>query len=127
MKKFIIILSILLGMTAIESFAQTQVRGIETRRIIYEGSIYDASYGKKSTKYYGWEITNHNSITVSVEIELWSQTEDGGHIVKTQDIILKSKETYIFKREEHECTRVDLRTEFPISNYYIKYKAYKLE
>lgn len=126
MKKFIIILSILLGMTAIESFAQTQVRGIETRRIIYEGPIYDAGFGEKSTRYYGWEITNHNSITVSVEIELWCQTEDGGQIVKTQDIILKSKETYIFKREEHECTRVDYRGS-PISNYYIKYKAYKLE
>lgn len=125
MKRLIILLSMLLCITTIESFAQTEVKGLETRRVTYDGPSYSTDFGRYS-KYYGWEITNHNSITVSVEIELWSQ-EDGGKIVKTQDIILKSGESYIFKREEHLSTWVYTTSKYSISDYYIKCRAYKLE
>lgn len=127
MKKFIVMLGMLLCITAIESFAQTEVKGLETRRVIYNGPSYDIRYTSgTSTKYYGWEIVNHNSITVSVEAELWINSES--RIVKSQDIILKSGERYIFKREEHGSTHVDYNDSgWPISAYYIKCKAYKLE
>ena len=125
MKKLFVLLSLLLGLTAVETFAQTQVHGVETRRIIYDGPGYGGRNG--TSKYYGWEITNHNSITISVEIELWCHDDDN-KIVKTQDIILKRGESYVFKREEHVSTWVNGGySNYPISNYYVKYKAYKLE
>lgn len=127
MKKIIVMLGMLLCITAIGSFAQTEVKGLETRRVIYNGPSYGLRYSGTSTKYYGWEIVNHNSITVSVEAELWCHSDDS-RIVKSQDIILKSGERYIFKREEHSSTHVDYNdSDFPISSYYIKCKAYKLE
>lgn len=113
-------------------FAQ-EVRGIETRRVIYDGPEYYIYSGKYSTKYYGWEFTNRNSITVSVDISLWIQAQSNGYTtkpastVKTQSIILKPGETYVFKREEHCSTKVDKSCDFPISSYYTEYKAYKLQ
>lgn len=120
------------------AWSQTEVRGIETRRVIYDGPVYTVNYvlsAASSCKYYGWEFYNANSIPVSVDIELWSQATSVGadnQIVKTQSIILKPGEKYIFKREEHISTKVDrgeLRDskDYPISQYYVKYKAYKLE
>lgn len=101
-----------------------EVRGIETRRIIYDGPQYSYS-SSYSTRYYGWELTNKNSIKVSVDITLSSQTNG---VVKTQSVVLKPEETYIFKREEHVSTHVDDWTNTsPISMYYIEYKAFKLQ
>lgn len=137
-------------MAPIEIFAQQEVRGITTRRVIYEGPEYKYSVphytnrgrsdiNKPSIRWYGWEITNHNSITVSVDIELYKKGDDGNDgIVKTRSVILKSNETYIFKAEEFNSHHVDFYNSFYgissessptyyISDYYIKYKAYKLE
>lgn len=113
-------------------FAQ-EVRGCSTRRVIYQGKEYYC--GGSEYEYYGWEITNHNSFSVSVDLTLYAQ---GGYFyngntkpaeaVKTQSIILKPSESYIFKREEHLSTRVKCGdSNNPISAYYIEYKAYKMQ
>lgn len=111
--------------------AQTEVKGVTSRRVIYDGPKYEydwSSYSKYSTKYYGWEITNHTKETVHVEIELWCQSYPNNKIVKSQDVVLNPGESYIFKREEHDCSHVNRYSmDFPITDYYIKTKAYKLE
>ncbi len=133
MKKIVLFISLLFCLSSPDVWSQTQVRGIESRRVIYAGPEYhngqDYSYD-----YYGWEFYNANSIPVSVDIELWSQAAyagDDNQIVKTQSIILKPGEKYIFKREEHISTRAVYKwsglNRYPISNYYVTYKAYKLE
>lgn len=128
MKKLMAVLTVLVCLTSINSFAQ-EVRGIETRRVIYEGPEYG-----RSNKYYGWELTNRNSCSVSVDISLWAHSIGSKYgtvpaeIVKTQSVVLKPGETYIFKREEHHSTRVDGNdTDYPISEYHIEYKAFKLQ
>lgn len=123
-------------MTSIESFSQ-EVRGISTRRVIYNGPEYsdydkyaNGGYGgyKYSCKYYGWELTNHNSITVSVDVELYHKTDDGDSIEKTKSVILKSNESYILKCENISAYKVDGYNPWnTIDHYYVKYKAYKLE
>ena len=132
MKKTMVLLTILMCFASMNVFAQ-EVRGIETRRVKYDGPAY--GYGwptatNSSTKYYGWEFVNRNSCKVSVDITLYSHaTLNGkGQAVKTQSIILNSGEKYIFKREEHPSTRVDDQpSDYPISNYYVEYKAFKLQ
>lgn len=111
-----------------------EVRGIETRRVIYDGPKYSCGYNCSSTKYYGWELTNRNSCSVSVDVSLSVQ---GGadkygvipaEIVKTQCVVLEAGETYVFKREEHCSTKVDdPHCDYPIRIYYIEYKAFKLQ
>lgn len=54
-------------------------------------------------------------------------TQTPEQLVKTQTIILKSGESYIFKREEHDSTKVHRKSDYPISSYYIKYKVFKLQ
>ena len=114
------------------AFAQ-EVRGCSTRRVVYEGPEYMKRFSDEmSNKYYGWEIKNNNSIKISVDITLYIQAptptfNDGKKAVKTQSIILKPGEKYVFKREEHCSTKVDLDCDYPISAYFIEYKAYKLQ
>ena len=117
-------------MLASNAVAQ-EVRGCTTRRVVYESSSsYSIPFASKSSnEYYGWEITNHNSFTVNVDIYLYAQGNAlrGADIVKTQSIILKPKESYIFKREEHRSTWVNNQDyDHPISGYYVDYKAYKI-
>lgn len=88
-------------------FAQ-EVRGIETRRAIYEGESYTLGYmyyGRyrdswnefgNSTEYYGFEFTNLNSIPVSVTIEVYAKGNTD-KMIDTKEIVLKSKEKYIHK------------------------------
>lgn len=130
MKKLLSVLTILVCFLS-SVFAQ-EVRGIETRRVIYEGPEY--SNYNHNNEYYGWELTNRNSCTVSVDISLWAQAMSDGYttipanIVKSQSVILKPGESYIFKREEHHSTRVTGNDSgFPISSYHLEYKAYKLQ
>lgn len=128
-------------MTSIEAFAQQEVRGISTRRVTYNGNQYKYYTSSSnpyrshdthtSSQYYGWELTNHNSITVTVDVELYKKGDED-KIVKTQSVILASNEKYIFKAEEYEFVRANFESYefFPysyISKYYITYKAYKLE
>ena len=133
-KAFLIILICFVSLIV----AAQEVRGIETRRVIYDGPQYSCGYNCSSTKYYGWEFTNRNSCAVSVDITLSHQggaysnnydvTSIPSHVVKTQSIVLEAGETYIFKREEHQTTRVDYNMSgYSISEYYIEYKAYKLQ
>lgn len=128
MKRLFITLS--LGIFVFINSSSQEVRGVETRRIIYEGDEYSYEWPFShltGNKYYGWEFTNRNSITISLDIELWSQSGDG-KIVKTKTVILKPRESYVLKREEHCSTKVQGGCDdYPISNYYTKYKAYKLQ
>lgn len=128
----LLLLSLCISLFAI---ALDEVRGVETRRVIYEGPLYEYNnhvYNRgqsgESVRYYGWEFTNRDSIAVSVDIELWCQSDPSNRIVKTQTVVLEPKESYIFKREEHGSVKVDdPDPEHPISSYYVQYKAYKLE
>ena len=120
-----------MGLFATSVIAQ-EVRGCSTRRVIYEGERYSLKYSSEeySNQYYGWEIKNNNSVTISVDITLYAQSsyvKDGKKAVKTQSIILKPNEAYIFKREEHCSTKVNYSCDYPISDYFIEYKAYKLQ
>ena len=119
-----------------------EVHGISTRRVVYESDNTYLGNNGYSGKYYGWEVKNNNSIKVSVDITLYYQGQyavwTNGYdavpinsdkkIVKTQSIVLKPGESYTFKREEHQSTRVDSQdSDHPISSYFIEYKAYKLQ
>lgn len=137
MKKALLLFCMVITLVASSAFAQ-EVRGCSTRRVVYEGKEYTQRWSSEtSNKYYGWEIKNNNSIKISVDITLYSQggvytngstaVQEGKHTVKTQSIILKPGESYIFKREEHCSTKVDYDCDFPISSYFIEYKAYKLQ
>lgn len=137
MKKAITTLAVLMCFMSVSAIAQ-EVRGIETRRVIYDGPQYSCGYNCSSTKYYGWEFTNRNSCTVSVDITLSFQGGTYGNnydvtsvpssVVKTQSVVLRAGETYVFKREEHRCTKVDDQSyDNPISSYYIEYRAFKLQ
>ncbi len=99
MKKLMSIFGLLLFISTM-TFAQ-EVRGIETKRV------------KDDNGNYGWELYNKNSISVSVDIELWykghSYTErnhngfitleyqEDTKIVETKSIVLKAGEQYVFK------------------------------
>ena len=116
-------------------FAQLQeVRGIETRRVIYEGPSYkvigldDHGY---DNKYYGWEFVNRNSISVSVDIELCVKYTYRDEVIKTKSIVLKPGEKYILKFEDYTVAGVENNKYFmgstTLDDYYVKYKAYKLQ
>lgn len=112
------------------AYAQLQeVRGIETRRVIYYGPQYETGYAgeKYSNRYYGYEFTNANSISVSVDIVIykrWNSTNREAVYRKT--ITLKPKESYILKYDGYKGFMVDKNCMDDISNYDIEYKAYKL-
>ena len=131
MKKVLWMLCLVISLIGSSAYAQ-EVRGCSTRRVVYEGPEYLKQFSsEKSNKYYGWEIKNNNSIQISVDITLYSQgtpyTNGEKSEVKTQSIILKPGEAYVFKREEHCSTKVDRECDYPISAYFIEYKAYKIQ
>lgn len=134
MKK--ILLCVLVSCFASLSLAE-EVRGCTTRRVIYEGKDSYYCDGSQTYEYYGWEITNHNSFSVSVDLTLYHQgnsytngltvIQETANVIKTQSIILKPNESYIFKREEHRSTHVKCgSSDHPISSYFFEYKAYKM-
>lgn len=119
-----------MSLFATSAFAQLQeVRGIETRRVIYEGPMQEViGFGDNgsSNKYYGFEFKNMNSISVSVDIELWWD----GEVLETKSITLKPKEKYILKFENRTVSLVEnnkYHMSDDISKYSVKYKAYKLQ
>lgn len=145
-------LAIVCGML---SFAQSlEVKGVETKVVIYDGPEYSAVYDysmysgnnryQSSTKWFGFSFYNMNSISVSVEAELYQ--EHDGKMVATKSFNLKPNETYIWKHEnrgkdfkvnEDNSTRItwtDSKKEPVIygaygstsGTYYVKYKAYKI-
>lgn len=146
MKKIFVLLFAL--MSGIVSFAQSlEVRGVETKVVIYDGPEYS---GCKypctgpmlySTKWFGYSFYNMNSIPVSVDAELYCVEYGREKLVSTKAFNLKSKETYVWKRENSRDFRVnddasgchgDWRDEGKSTpgmqdrTYYVKYKAYKI-
>jgi len=146
-----------MGLFTTRAFAQ-EVRGVETRRAIYEGEIYKLEYSNSrgnltefgtSSEYYGFEFTNLNSIPVSVSIEVYSKGSDSDRLIGTKEIVLESKEKYVYKdltlkryMEYYDsyhgsCRYANSDTEnwniakkngeYNANNYYVKYKAYKLQ
>ena len=122
----------MLCLTAPGLSAQTEVRGVETRRVVYNGPeyrYYSTHHDEQSTEYYGFEFYNRNSIPVSVSIELWWQGEKLT-LITTKDVVLGTGEKYILKQEQASYFRVHINyghTNTGIDQYYVKYKAYKLE
>ena len=130
------------------SFAQSlEVKGVETKVVIYDGPEYS---GRKypgtgptlySTKWFGYSFYNMNSIPVSVDAELYCVEYGIEELVSTKVFNLKSKETYVWKRENSRDFRVNDDAAGPHGHwsdegrstpgmrgrtYYVKYKAYKI-
>lgn len=145
MKKIFVLLFAL--MSGIISFAQSlEVKGVETKLVIYDDQKYEywkdeAYYPSYSTLWFGFSFYNMNSIPVSVEAELYY----GADLVDTKTFCLASKETYIWKQKHNSNFRVyvssdwssfDGKKEVPASysddgdikgpTYHVKYKAYKI-
>lgn len=136
MKKLFFILMAVMSCVSIESFAQ-EVRGVETRIVIYEGSEYRGIYNSDKNIYDRWaafEFTNLNSITVSVDATL-HHTKAG--VRSKKSFVLRPGESYRWKHEE-ESTSISnySNSNFKVYNdstwryenyYYVEYKAYKLQ
>lgn len=115
-----------------------EVHGVEiTRKIIKEEVDSYDSY----KLYFGYEITNMNSIPISIEIELYhSSCSRSGNsykegLIETKNITLQSKESYLWKptvnirgiRSSSEILYYggdDCR--HWAENCYVRYKAYKI-
>lgn len=127
MKKAIILFCLVMSLFTTSAFAQLQeVRGIETRLVEYIGNSYslEGVLVDENIPMYGFELHNTNSITVSVDIELYYKSSDGDKLVTTKSVTLKPGETYIFKQEK---LWTFIKKEGRINNYYIRYKAYKVQ
>ena len=135
------VLTVLMCFASMSLFSQ-EVRGIESRRVIYEGgkeyvsgrSSYTGNY-TYSTEYYGWEFKNCNSCGVSVDISLFTQaTEEYGRaipakVLATKSIVLQAGETYVYK-PEIEATQTKYLEWYSgpkIDQLYVEYKAFKLQ
>ena len=131
MKKTMAVLTVLMCFASTSVFAQ-EVRGIETRRVEYIGTLYwnDGDVRYSNTTMYGFEFHNANSIKVSVDIELLCTCYETESVVATKSIVLNPNETYVFKQESRAafCKRhVPSNCDDYISSYYVKYKAFKLQ
>lgn len=135
MKKTLLLVCLTLSMFATSAFAQ-EVRGIETRRVTYQGPRYNC--GSSYDTYYGFEFRNLNSIKVSVDIELYHQGEENNpdKLIDTKSIVLNPDETYVYKRESDKSFRKGYCDDGyscadgyhnDIHYFYVRYKAYKLQ
>ena len=140
-------------MSSVVGFAQlSEVKGVETKLVVYDGSEYEASTGssrsggfnyRSSTKWFGYSFYNMNSIPVSVEAELYKTHDYKGQLlVTTKTFNLKPGETYIWKHENTSAFKVNYTNDgyygwteskeepnyYDVGRvtYYIKYKAYKI-
>ena len=135
-------------MSSVVGFAQlSELKGVETKLVIYDDQEYKyynsyTEYYSHSTEWFGFSFYNMNSITVSVEAELYY----AGKLVDTKTFSLASKETYIWKQKHNSdfqvycdynsINRSKGKKEVPAdydkngaingSTYYVKYKAYKI-
>lgn len=115
-----------------------EVHGVEITRKIIKEVPHNNGY---ADLYFGYEITNMNSIPVSIEIELYhstcrvdSYTNSKEEVVETKNITLQSKESYLW--EPTFKIRGYRRGEIQYSygtdcrhwaeNCYVRYKAYKI-
>lgn len=133
------VLTVLMCFASMSLFSQ-EVRGIESRRVIYEGGkeyftgYSSYGYSTHSTEYYGWEFKNCNSCGVSVDISLFTQaTEEYGRaipakVLATKSIVLQAGETYVYKPEiEATQTKYWGYGGPKIDQLYVEYKAFKLQ
>ena len=145
-------------MSSVVGFAQlSEIKGVETKLVIYDGSEYSVACGyadrymrdyqyKSSTKWFGFSFYNMNSISVSVEAELYQECD--GKLVTTKTFNLKPNETYIWKHEDRgagfkvnhdpfgsisrqwtDSKKVPVNYSSiygSLGTYYVKYKAYKI-
>lgn len=141
MKKLFVMLVVMLGFTT-QLYAQNEVRGVETKVVKYQGSYYDVGE-RQSNEWFGYSFTNMNSIPVSVDAELY----EGGSLTETKSFTLQPQESYIWKFEHewdfqvtyaqffsygfsyeyYKKTEPGYDPQTSARNYFIKYKAYKLE
>ena len=146
MKKAILMFCMAMSLFATNVVAQ-EVRGVETRIALYNGESYDLMYEGRnydykfaeSTEYYGFEFKNLNSISVSVAIEVYKKGNPD-KMIDTKEIVLKSKESYIHKypiipkyqgkigyQEDRNKEKLAISGSYVKANYYVKYKAFKLQ
>lgn len=132
-----------------------EVRGIETRRVIYDGQESYPVVGctmqdilGESIEYYGFEFKNLNTIPVSVTIEIYRKgdSDEPDKLIDIKDIVLTSKESYIHKYpvvqryewtswvcDEYDSEEVKWEKRakegklYFENTYYAKYKAFKLQ
>lgn len=133
MKKIMAVLTVLMCFASMSLFSQ-EVRGVESRRVIYEGgkkyksgeSLYTGN-STYSTEYYGWEFKNCNSCGVSVDISLFTRGTPA-IVIATKSIVLQAGETYIYKPEIEETQTEHNWYNGPnIDELYVEYKAFKLQ
>ena len=136
MKKLFFILMAVMSLISIEAFAQ-EVRGVETRIVIYEGPNYVGRFNinRWHNRWAAFEFTNLNSITVSVDATL-HHTKAG--VRSKKSFVLQPGETYRWKHE-NEYTMINNSNNYSsfkvYSNstwdfetyYYVEYKAFKLQ
>lgn len=135
MKKVILLFCMAMSLFATNVFAQMQeVRGVETRRVVYTGNHYYNGYvWCSNSEMYGWEFHNANSIKVSVDIELYYTDSKGvEHAVATKSVVLAPDEAYVLKQESNDahCKKhgnTDYGSMYNINSYNVRYKAYKLQ
>ena len=119
-----------------------EVHGVETKMVCtydcnpngsWDGWWISSDY---HCPYFGYEFTNLNSIPVSVEVELYEKRSiefapglyrPENVLLSTKSFVLKSGESYVFKTSEKGiCTYYNCFSSGSYSDYYVKYKAYKL-
>ncbi len=138
MKKLFFILMVVMSFFSTNAVAQ-EVRGVETRIVIYEGSEYryNSSYNSTDKNIYdrwaAFEFTNLNSITVSVDATL-HHTKAG--VRSKKSFVLQPGESYRWKHENESASIGYYYSTFKVYNdstwdyenyYYVEYKAYKLQ
>lgn len=151
MKRLFILLFFAMTFT-VSSFAQ-EVHGVETRVVTYVGRDYISSNSEtysdwnqedpKVSLWFGYEITNMNSIPVSVEMKLYQRRRDyysgkyGNDLCTTKTVVLQPKEKYIWKMESSQYykdfkvypSRYRKKThpgDEGYTSYFLEYNAYKL-
>lgn len=146
MKKFFICLVVMLGFATTDLFAQSEVRGVETKLVIYDGPEYKTwvSNGYRSieriyTEWFGFSFQNMNSIPVSIDVELCyldDYNNNRRRVVQRKSFVLNSQESYIWKFEDNTDFEVyydgyektkPRRGSDSSYTYFVDYKAYKLE
>lgn len=122
-------------LSTFNTFAQ-EVRGVETKLVKYEGQEYQI-YPKYYNQWFGYSFFNMNSITVSVDAELYVD----GKKVMEKSFVLKSKEEYILKYfgsdrfqvygnfsvREKQGIGYEWKDSFYPVDTYVTYKAFKLQ
>ena len=146
MKKIFMCLVVMLGFATTDLYAQSEVRGVETKLVIYGGPEYEdwkevgyRSVQENRNEWFGFEFYNMNGIPVSIDVELCYMDYHYGsqrkNVVTKKTFVLGSQESYIWKFEDNNNFQAyykgHQRTKPGIWNsnteYYVEYKAYKLE